>query len=355
MAIIFFGLSSSESSEVLFNQEYFKPYNVSAHYEKKPVIPGSKKEHIRQKIENYLITNHLSGSIAVVKNNKKVFTEGIGYSNIFNRTLNSPSTTYPIGSITKTIVAVCILQLQESGKLTIHDPVSKYVTNLPKKVKIVHLLNHTSGIQPPIWHIGDKEPKDIIKKAGKRASKFPPGTKWDYNDINYLILGHIVEKVSGSTLQEYIEKNIFKKASMVNAGFITSENPAPFTSNGYIKIAERFINSSKLNTYLLFGCGNIYATALDLCLFDEALMSGKLISYQSLKEMVAPGSKSGYGLGLYHTGDRIYSRGVVGGWESLHVYYKDKTSIVVLLNIRDKQNDIKNIANDIYNILNEKL
>lgn len=358
MAIISFGLSSSESAEALFTQEYFKPlHNVSAQYEDKSMIPASKEKHIRQKIRDYLISNHVSGSIAVVKNNKKLFSEGFGYSDVYNRSLNRPSTTYPIGSITKTIVATCILQLQERGKLTIQDPVSKYVLNLTNRnnVKIVHLLNHTSGIQSPIWHVEDKLPKDIIKKAGKRSSKFLAGSQWDYNDINYLVLGYIVEKVTGSNLHEYIEKNIFKKASMVTAGFITSQDPFPFTSNGYIKTAERLINSSHLNAYLLFGCGDIYATAYDLCLFDEALMSGKLISNQSLKEMLTPSSKSSYGLGVYHSGDRIYSRGVVGGWESLHVYFKDKTSVVLLLNVRDRERNIKKVATDIYRITTEKL
>lgn len=355
MAIIAFGLSR-ESSEALFVQDYYSPlHNVSAQYKNISVITASNEKHIQQKIREYLISNHVSGSIAVVKNNKMFFSEGIGYSDVSKRTLNSPSTTYPIGSITKTIVAVCILQLQENGKLRIQDPVSKFVPTLPQNVKIVHLLNHTSGIQPPIWHVGAQEPKDIIKKAGKRGSKFSAGTKWDYNDINYIVLGHIVEQVSGVTLHEYIEKNIFNKASMVNAGFITSENPALFSSNGYIKIAGRFINASKLNPYILFGCGDIYATTLDLNRFDEALMNGKLISNQSLKEMVTPGPKSSYGLGLYHKGDRVYSRGVLRGWESLHVYYKDKTSIVVLLNVRDKKSDIKNVATDIYSILKEKL
>ncbi|HLO11395.1 MAG TPA: serine hydrolase domain-containing protein [Pseudoneobacillus sp.] len=351
-----FGLSCSNTSEAHFAQNSFKPLNnVSAQYKNNSVIPDSKEKHIQHKIREYLLSKHISGSITVVKNNKKFFSEGIGYSDLSNRTLNSPSTTYPVGSITKTIVAVCILQLQEKGKLRIQDSISEYVPTLPKNIKIVHLLNHTSGMRPPIGHVGEKEPMDLIKLAGDRGSKFPAGTKWDYNDINYIVLGHIVEQVSGLPLHEFIKKNIFNKASMVNAGFITSEKPAPFSSKGYFKIAGRFIPSSKLNIYLLFGCGDIYATALDIILFDQALMNGKLISNQSLKEMVAPGPKSSYGLGIYHTDDRVYSRGVVGGWESLHVYYYDKTSIVVLLNVRDKQCNIKNVAADIYSIMKEQL
>lgn len=323
-------------SEPLIVQDSVKPAAAASHSE------------MGQKIREYLASNHVSGSISVVKNGMTLFSEGAGYSDISEQTLNRPTTTYPIGSITKTMVAVCILQLQEKGKLRIQDPVSKYVPSLPKDVKIIHLLNHTSGIRAPIWHAGDQKPKDIIKKA---AVKFPAGTKWDYNDINYIVLGYIVEQVTGGTLHDYIEKNIFEKASMVNAGFI---NSGTISSKGYFKVAGQFLNSSKLNPSLLFGCGDIYATAQDISLFDEALMTGKLLNNPSVKEMVTPGPKSSYGLGVYHKDDRIYSRGVVGGWESLHVYYKDKTSIVVLLNVRDKQGDIKNIADDIYRIVKEE-
>ncbi|MDQ1147025.1 CubicO group peptidase (beta-lactamase class C family) [Bacillus sp. SORGH_AS 510] len=335
-------------------QATLKPlHNVSAQ-DNNSIKPTSKEIQIQQKISDYLKSNHISGSIAVVKNKKNIFTGGIGYSDVSNHILNSPSTTYPIGSITKTLVAVCILQLQEKGRLSIQDSASTYVSDLPKNVKIVHLLNHTSGIRSPILLGGDKSPKDIIKRAGNRSSKFPPGTRWDYNDINYIILGHIVEQVSELPLHEYIKKNIFNKASMVNAGFITSEKTASLSSKGYIKMAGHYIPASKLNPTLLFGCGDIYATALDVSRFDEALMSRKLISKKSLKEMVSRRTISSYGLGLYHKDDRVYSRGVVGGWESFHVYYDDKTSIVILLNVRDKQCDIKNVAVDIYSIMKEK-
>ncbi|MEH7332448.1 serine hydrolase domain-containing protein [Neobacillus drentensis] len=334
IAIIVFGFFNSSFSESLIAQGSIEPAAVS-------------DSEMQKKIREYLVSNHVSGSIAVAKNGSTLFSEGAGYSDISERTLNRSTTTYPIGSITKTMVAVCILQLQEKGMLRIQDSVSKYVPTLPKNVKIAHLLNHTSGIKGSIWHTGVKNPKDIIKKA---VVKFPAGTKWEYNDINYMVLGYIVEQVTGGTLHDYIEKNIFHKASMVNAGFI---NSGKFSSKGYFKVAGQFLQSSKLNPSLLFGCGDIYATAQDLSLFDEALMTGKLLTKQSVKEMVTPGPKSSYGLGVYHKDDRIYSRGVVGGWESLHVYYKDKTSIVVLLNVRDKQRDIKKISAAIYRIVKE--
>lgn len=356
IALLTFGLSSSEGANFLFREGYIKllPY---ASAEKKLKKPISKEEQVQERVRNYLTKNKINGSIVIVKKNKKVFDEGIGYAEIALGTPSQPSTTYPIGSITKTIVAVCILQLQEQGKLSIQDPVTKYIHNFSNgdSIKIVHLLNHTSGIQPAAWHEGDKEPRDLIIKASKNGSKFKAGSQWDYNDINYTILGYIIEKVTGSSLHTYIANHIFKTAGMEHAGFITPDKRPSFSSQGYIKITDQTVQASQLNPYVLFGCGDIYATAFDVARFDEALLNGRLLTDKSLQEMITPGSKSGYGLGLYISGNKVYSRGVLGGWESFHIYYRDKTSIVILENIRDKGRNIKKTAEDLYSLVKEDL
>ncbi|MDR6999523.1 serine hydrolase domain-containing protein [Neobacillus niacini] len=307
----------------------------------------------QQRISDYLRYKHINGSVAVLKNHKLVYNKGIGYANFKAHILNQPYTSYPIGSITKAFVATSIIQLQEKGMLSIEDPLSKYIPDFPngREIKLVHLLSHTSGIQKPLWQIWDTRPVDIINEAAKRPLLFYPGTEWDYKDINYLILGYILEKVSGTTLNEYIQKNIFVPAGMKNSGFITEENPFPSTSTGYLKISRHLHPIKKLNPYPLFSCGDIYTTALDLSRFDEALFGGKLISRTSLKEMLRPRSISKYGFGLYHYPDSIFSRGVLLGWESFHVYYKDKTQITILLNIHSKKTKIKAIANDIHTII----
>lgn len=311
---------------------------------------------IHQRIRDYLVSKRVNGSVAMVKNKQLIFNEGVGFSNIKNRTVNQSGTTFPIGSITKVIVATSIMQLQEKGKLSIQDPVSKFIPSFPngRDIKLIHLLNHTSGIKSPLFHQGDLLPRDIIKTIEKRPVAFPAGAEWDYNDINYLVLGVIVEKVAGTSLHAYIQKNIFDKASMSHAGFITRKNPDSFHSIGYTRIAGNMIKTKHLNIPFLFGCGDIYATAHDLILFDEALMAGKLVTKGSLKEMLTQGPKSKYGLGLYISGNRVYSRGVLSGWESLHVYFNDKTSIVILLNVRDKKINIRQVANNLYKIMNAK-
>ena len=302
----------------------------------------------QQKIRDYLLSKHVNGSIAVVKKDKVIFNEGIGLANRASGRANLPSTTFPIGSITKLMVATSILQLQEKGKLSTEDSVSTFIPNFPngRRIKLIYLLNHTSGIEENLFFHGKS--KDMFKGI---SVKFPAGKKWDYNDINYFVLGLVVEKVSGESLHNYIQKNIFEKASMQHSGFMTQSRPMPFTSKGYIKTGDYELPVNILNMAELFGCGDIYATALDLCLFDEALLSGKLLTERSLQEMLKPGSQSKYGEGVYINDNKVFSRGVVGGWETLHVFFKDHTIIVILLNVRDKNINIHQLASDIKNII----
>jgi CubicO group peptidase (beta-lactamase class C family) len=324
-------------------------HNVSAESKR-----AFKRDHstIRSKIRDYLQSNNINGSIAVVKDGNILFEEGIGFANFNKRLLNKAATTYPIGSITKSIVAVCVIQLQEKGKLNVQDSIARYIPDFPngRQIKLIHLLNHTSGVKTPLILKQDAKPLDIMQKIAEDEVKFPAGAKWDYNDINYIILGYIVEKVAGMPLHDYIQKNIFDIAMMRHSGFMTQKNPAPYGSVGYVRAGNQIILAKPLNVALLFGCGDIYSTVLDLCLFDQALMAGKLITTQSVEKMLTPGSKSSYGLGVYNKGDRFYSRGVLSGWESIHAYYQDKTAVAILLNVRDKKMDIHQIASDLYQL-----
>jgi teichoic acid D-alanine hydrolase len=326
---------------------------TTVHQNKKFVQHIDTKNNVQMKIRDYLFSHHINGSVAVVKNGGIIFNDGFGYSNFKNGSKNQSSTTYPIASITKAFVATSIMQLQEKGKLNILDPVSKFIPHFPngKKIKLIHLLSHTSGIRNPIWHIGDKQPKDLIREIEKRNVTFEPGTKWDYKDGNYMVLGYIIEKITGVPLHEYIQWNIFDRAKMKESGFITQSNSIPYQSVGYLQQGRHMIPSNHFNVPLLFGCGDIYSTAYDLALFDQSLKNGELVSEKSLKEMLVPRTKSHYGLGFYIYPNVFFSRGVFGGFESIHATYKDNTYIEILLNVRDKQNNIHKTINDIHKIV----
>ena len=169
-----------------------------------------------------------------------------------------------------------------------------------------------------------------------------------------MVLGYIIEKVTGMKLDDYIQANILNKVPMKETGFITHEHPVPYNSVGYLLNGDKVESTKYLSTYPLFGCGNIYTTAYDLTQYDQALMNGRLISKDSLKQVLTPSGKSTYGLGLYNRGNVIFSIGVLGGWYSMHAYYpEDKLSIVVLLNARSKTTNIELIMAGIYQIVKE--
>jgi CubicO group peptidase (beta-lactamase class C family) len=315
-----------------------------------PVHSQAPEKSLKDTLREYLLTQQVSGSVLVVNKDKVIFNEGVGLADRNHSIPNLPSTTFPIGSITKAMVAVCIMQLQETGKLSVNERLSNYLPEFPnsRKIKISNLLNHTSGIPSIPIGVGYQKPIDIVNKAAKRPCKFSAGAAWDYNDLNYLMLGVIIEKVTKESLQQYIKKNIFKRASMYHSGFITEYDQTPYTSKGYVRVANHYLPANRINTAIVFGCGDIYSTPYDLYLFDKALMRGKLISKNSLKQMLTPSSKSEYGKGLYINDNCVYSRGVLSGWEGLHVYFNNEMIIVILLNVRDKRINIHKLSRDIY-------
>lgn len=318
-------------------------------------ISQKNEELLQSKINDYLVGNGLSGSVFMARDNKVLFNGSVGYANVEKKLLNQPSTTYPIGSITKIFVATSIMKLQEEHKLNIQDPVSKYISNFPNgnKIKLYNLLTHTSGLQRPHWKNGDSTPLSLIQDIEKVPLKFQPGEKWDYEDINYMVLGYILEKVSKTSLHQFIKENIIDKAQLKETGFITHEHPVPYTSVGYLSKNNTVQRTEYLNTDLLYACGDIYSTASDLAKFDKALMSGKLVSKNSLIQMLTSSPRSSYGLGLYIKGDEALSNGVLGGWLTTHSYFKDNTQIVVLLNNNNNSIHIDKISLAIYQIVKE--
>ena len=326
---------------------FFAQMEVRA--ESGPTLQVSGQEGMSAGLRQYLDSQGVSGSVAVMKGRETLFNEGFGFAERGRAVRNAEYTTYPIGSITKTIVATAVMQLQEQGKLSVDDYVARFLPEFPngKKIKLYNLLNHTSGIQPPRLRLSHPSPEMLVRGIMRRGVLFPAGSRWDYNDANYIVLGYIVQQVAGVPLHEYIQDHVFERAGMVHSGFL-SDKPAPNASVGYLKKMHGMLASRPLDAAALFGFGDIYTTAGDLCLFDQALMGGRLIKKESLAQMLKPGSASGYGLGLYNAGYAVYSRGVLKGWEALHVYYKDGTTVAILLNVRDKKRDIHELAKQIF-------
>ncbi|MFC7393441.1 serine hydrolase domain-containing protein [Scopulibacillus cellulosilyticus] len=303
-------------------------------------------------IDSYLKSIHFNGSAMVVKDGKVVIDKGYGFANREKRIKNNSNTVYYIGSITKSFVSTALMQLQEKGKVNVHDSLAKYLPNFPhaNQLTLFDLLTHTSGIR----EIDESQKKltreQLMQKIGKNAQMlmFAPGTRWAYSDSNYSILGYVVEKVSGESLHDYIQQHIFQPAGMNQSGFGTQFKKEPYPSTGY-KIKNGTMYTPAIPDFSqLFGCGDIYTTASDLYKFDHALASGKLVSKESYKQIFTP-FKATYGFGWYIDPGSVSSHGVLPGWNGLNSYGKSgKVYVVLLSNIENNIKSFGIVNNNIY-------
>jgi D-alanyl-D-alanine carboxypeptidase len=254
-----------------------------------------------------------SASIAVVEGGKLVYTHAYGLAHIDPDKPATPEMRYSIGSISKQFTATAILLLQQEGKLTLDDPVGKYVPGLTRgdEVTIREILSHTSGYQ-------DYWPEDylmtpmmkpttaqyIIDTWAKKPLDFDPGTKWQYSNTNFVIAGLIVEKVSGEKLMDFLEKHIFHKLGMhsvwdSNETKLTSTDATPYirAALGPLRLAP------KEGRGWMFAAGELAMTPHDLALWDISLIDQSILSVESYKEMftevkLKDGKDTHYGLGV---------------------------------------------------------
>jgi D-alanyl-D-alanine carboxypeptidase len=293
-----------------------------------------------------------SASIAIVKDGRIAYLQAYGLARLSPPMEATPQMQYPVGSISKQFTAAAVLMMAQEGKLTLDDPVSKYLPNLTraKEVSIRMLLSHTSGYQ-------DYWPEDYVMTSmmvpttaqrildvwGKRPLDFDPGTQWQYSNTNFVIAGRIVEQVSGTPIIDLLKKRIFLPLGMDNV-YDTDASKLPATDpTGYERHALGPQRPSPLEgTGWMFAAGELAMPAHDLALWDISLMNRSLLDSASYAQMFKPvllkgGADSGYGLGVFlgkrdgHT--YIQHGGEVSGFVSDNlVYPDDRAAIVVLTN-----------------------
>ena len=224
-------------------------------------------------------------------------------------------TRFEIGSVTKQFTAAAILQLQEQGKLSIDDPLAKYLPSFPhaSEVTLRQLLNQISGLpnytaMPDIATMMSTVPDatDKIVAYLNKPLDFTPGTKWEYSNSNYWVLGKVVSRVAGISYEDYVREHIFKPAGMTHSGFVGDESSfdnfaTPYwqgpKNDGATQPAPKMFESWP------GAAGAIVSTVGDLAAWDSALASGKIISHESFVAMSSPGRLSNgklttYGMGL---------------------------------------------------------
>jgi len=284
-----------------------------------------------------------SGSVLLSKNNETIFKESYGYSDKEKRIRNTTQTKFMIGSMTKAITALCIMQLAEKGMLSTQQNIEDYIPDRYKGqgITIHHLLTHTSGI--PNHFMLKKQikwgehhtPQEILKIVKGYKLKFSVGEKFSYSNTNYLILGLIIEVVSGMNYHQYVRNYVFIPAGMNHSGFMDEEQK---------NVANNYINGEKgfyIDPSILFASGDMISTVCDLYLLDRAIQDGKLLKTQMLNEMQKPhynGKYVKYGYGLLVKNHFVrksicHGGSVPNGYTShFEKYMDDDITIVVLSN-----------------------
>jgi CubicO group peptidase (beta-lactamase class C family) len=239
-------------------------------------------------------------AVLVEKDGKVLLRKGYGMANLEHGVPISPETVFEVGSVTKQFTAAAILMLQERGKLSVEDDITKHLTDFPtqgKKVTIHNLLTHTSGI-PSYTGMEEWIPKmredmpvdQLIGFFRGKPFEFDPGTKWKYDNSGYVLLGVIIEKASGKSYERFVEDEIFQPLGMTHSYYGSWTDVIPHRAAGYDKENDRFVNTPYLSMTQPYAAGSLMSTVDDLALWDEALSTGKLLKKESLDQMYTSGT-----------------------------------------------------------------
>jgi len=302
---------------------------------------------MQQIIASYTGDKAFMGTVLVVKNGHTLIDQGYGSADLEWSIPNSPATRFRLGSITKQFTAASILLLQERGKLSIDDPVSKYMPDAPaawSKITIYNVLTHTSGIpsftgfpdyRTTEWK--DTNPTELVARFRDKPLDFEPGTKFIYSNSGYVLLGYLIEKVSGQTYADFLQQNIFTPLGMKDTGIDSNAAILPQRAQGYRRSPHGIEHDGYISMTIPFSAGALYSTTGDLLKWEQGLFGGKVLKPESLAKMTTP-FKSDYGCGLFIRtvdGHKIITHGggIEGFSTSLNYYPDDKLTVIVLGNL----------------------
>ena len=310
--------------------------------------PAPGNSRMDQIVQSYVANKQFMGSVLVARGGDVLFSKGYGSANLEWGIPDSPATKFRLGSVTKQFTAASILLLEERGKLNVEDPVKKYLPDAPAawdKITIFHVLTHTAGIPNftsfPDYASLEPFPTTAEKLVGRFRDKpvdFEPGEKWSYSNSGYVLLGYLVEKISGESYGKFVQENIFTPLGMKDSGYDSNSAIIERRAAGYARGPNGTVtNAGYVDMTVPHAAGALYSTAEDLLRWEQGLFGGKLLSAASLQKMTTA-FKSDYAFGLQvHTVNKhkvIDHNGGIEGFSTMLAYYpEEKITVVVLANL----------------------
>lgn len=290
-----------------------------------------------------------SGAVLVAQKGQVLFSGGYGLADREHDIPNTPQTKFLVGSITKQFTSVAIMMLAEQGKLGLDDPISRHLPYSPehwKAVTIHHLLNHTSGLGnltdiPGIQETRARLPlpvREIVETFRETPLEFPVGTAFRYSNSGYIVLGDIIERVSGLAYENFLQTHLFGPLEMADSGYDHYQSILKNRATGYCKRDGEWVRAEYLDMSFPFSAGALYSTVEDLYRWGQALDAGRLISAEAYTRMTTLTpllTTYGYGLimGNLHNRRTIGHAGGINGFRANFIWFPgEHASIVVLSN-----------------------
>lgn len=312
-------------------------------------------EAAKARIDELVKQEQFSGAVLVAKNGKPILSGAYGMADREKKVANSLSTKFRIGSMNKMFTAVSILQLAQAGKIKVSDSFGKYITDYPNKeaaskVRIEQLLTHTGGTGDIFGSQFEQHRKDLrtlqdyVNLYGKRDLEFAPGSRWQYSNYGFLLLGVVIERVSGKSYYDYVSEKVYRPANMTSTASLSEDEDVPQRSIGYTSFGGNGLHpNTDTLPYRETSAGGGYSTVEDLQRFASALTNHKLLNAE-YTELLTTGKvdtpRGGkYAFGFFDDGAENGARhfghggGAPGMNGELQIYSQSGYVIAVLSNL----------------------
>jgi CubicO group peptidase (beta-lactamase class C family) len=327
-------------------------------------------QNLSDSLDNYLTeaakNNKFSGNVLIAKGDKILFQKSYGLADVEQSQPNALNTKFVIASITKQFTCVGILLLEQQGKLSTEDKLSKYYPDFPRgdEITLHMLMCNRSGIwsfafDKGFYKKGALTESTVIEKAKKKELLYKPGTSYNYSNTNYLLLACIIEKVTNLSFEEFLKRNILLPLDMNSTGVYDRSQNVEGVCKSYEPKGAKLKCASYMNIELSKGAGNMYSSVGDLLKWNNSLMNGTILSKESKRRMLTAYTNGeekeefeNYGYGIVI--DTLYNHprfghdGWMEGYKANNMVFPNDSLCIIMLsnNLADPR-----IGNDLAGII----
>jgi CubicO group peptidase (beta-lactamase class C family) len=310
-----------------------------------------------RKLDEYLTrranNTNFTGVVLVAKSGEIVLRKGYGMADFELNVPNTPDKIFRIASLTKPFTATAVLLLYEREQLDLMDPIGRYISTCPpswKAVRVHHLLNHTSGIPDAFTQLNDAAVKEtaaelervlseINSSPGDWTLRTPPGESYAYSNFNYILLGYIIEKVSGEYWEDFLIQNLFRPLNMKDTRYDDVWAIVEGRVRGYTS-RKGMLRKGSYDDHSAYAAGGLISTVDDLAKFVKAYFSGELLTEATLKRALQA-HQDNYGYGwqvIEFFGRRVYNHtGGIGGFAAHMAFYPDEEIVIIVLSNNQRE------------------